>query len=137
MRLVDGHDTGQISSEHVFYTVFADGRIQYTQAGMKEFGPMFRRHGIDIRSIGSEADHDTAYWVCLEQDLKNSLLRMAQMDAIDRKIMEHISEFHFYRGQGKRSLAQMHEEAIYALKGLTTPEEKQVFYDEVLSKEPT
>lgn len=135
MRLVNDQESGQVSEATGYYQVYEDGSLRYTQDGLREYAPMFRRHGLDIRQIATLADHEAAYWRCLELDMRAAIRHYAEMDAIDRKVMEHVSEYKYYRATGQLSLADMHEQAAYALKGLSTDAERQAFYEQVLASD--
>jgi hypothetical protein len=52
-----------------FFTVYASGRLQYTEAGRNRFGPRFERWGVDIRSIRTSEDHFSTIANCEDLEL--------------------------------------------------------------------
>lgn len=108
--------------------ILEDGRLEYTQEGVHRFGPMFRRHGYDIRTIELIDEHEQAFWACVVNDLMMAMTQPPEEAVRGKRIQTHLEQYIALRRKGREAFARMHEESIYSLEGLTTPSAKELYF---------
>lgn len=110
------------------YRVFEDNRIEYTASGVQNLAPILRDHGFDIRTVATLDEHLEILWTCSVEAMMQAWTSPSEEAIRQRRILNHQAQFVKLTGQGKGALARLHEEAIYALEGLSKPEAKELYF---------
>lgn len=127
VRLVSGGDSKTLEYEDLDCQVYGDGRIEYTQRGVRKFGPYFRDHGFDIRKIETIQEHTDWVRICTLKNLEITLRFTRSTDPRDAQAKAHMRAMDHYLELGNAEMANIEEAAMFAVLGLDNEAEQDRF----------
>lgn len=127
VRLVSGGDSRALEYEDLDCQVYGDGRIEYTQRGVRKFGPYFRDHGLDIRTIETIQEHTDWVRLCTVKNLEITLRFMRSTDPKDIEAKAHMAALDDCLTRGDREQALIEEVALFSVLGLESEGEQDRF----------
>lgn len=127
MRAIEGDESPVLEHQDEFCQVYADGRIEYTQQGVRTYGPFFRDHGIDIRTIVAIQVHCDLVSECIHKNLGELLRFQMSTDPVEQAARGYMQMAEHARTLGVEDDVAHQEAMMFEVLGLSTDPEKERF----------